>query len=73
MNSYAALENWREEDFLRRLELLKDETSTSMVLNQIAMLLETGNEEGITRTAENVRARLFDLSAFMTAKRESAW
>ena len=61
----TALEGWTEEDFISRLEILADETSTFMKLNEIAMFRENGNDEGITAIAESVRARLFDLSAFV--------
>lgn len=61
----AALEGWTEDDLLGRLEILEDETSTFMTINEIAMFRDNGNDEGIARIAESVRARLFDLSAFM--------
>jgi putative transposase len=60
-----AMEGWTEEDLLGRLEILADETSTAMALNQLALFRANGNEEGITAIAESVRARLFDLSVFV--------
>ena len=61
----AELEGWTEEDFLNRLKLLGDETSTKLLLSQVEMFRGNGNQEGIRDIAEGVRRRLFDLSAFI--------
>jgi len=61
----AELEGWTEQDFLDRLQLLGDETSTKLLLSQVEMFRGNGNQEGIRDIAEGVRRRLYDLSAFM--------
>ena len=57
--------NWKEEDFIDRLKVLKDELATRMALADVKMFRENGNAPGVTKIAERVKARLFDLSAFM--------
>ena len=61
----TALEGWTEQDFLDRLTILRDETSTKLLLAQLEMFQGNGNKEGVRDIAEGVRRRLFDLSAFM--------
>jgi len=60
-----ALEGWTEEDLIGRLELLRDDLATRMQLSDAKMYRENGHTEGVVKIAEGVRARLFDLSAFM--------
>ena len=60
-----ALEGWAEEDLIARLGVFKDEMSTRMLLGDVEMFRRNGHAGGITEIAERVRARLFDLSAFM--------
>jgi hypothetical protein len=61
----AALVGWSEEDLVKRLGTLSPETHTRRVLSDVKMWRENGNAEGVAKVAESVRARLFDLSAFM--------
>ncbi len=61
----AALEGWTDEDLIGRLGVFWDEHSTRLVLGDVEMYRQNGNAEGITEIAERVRARLFDLSAFI--------
>ena len=61
----AALEGWSEEDFVRRLGSLGSEGYARAVRKQIEMWQDNGNEEGVAKAVAGVRARLFDLSAFM--------
>jgi putative transposase len=60
-----SLAGWTEDDFLHRLELLNSERYTQIVLANVAMWKRNGNAEAVAQVAESVRARLFDLSAFM--------
>jgi len=61
----SSLAGWTEEDLLGRLELLRDDLATRMQLSDARMFRENGNAPGLARIAAGVRARLFDLSAFM--------
>ena len=61
----AALEGLSEEDVLGRLGALKGEYSTRVLLGQAKLYQENGHAEGVSEIAARVRARLFDLSAFM--------
>ena len=61
----SALAGWTEEDFIARLEVLRDDLATRMQLSDARMFRENGHREGVARIAAGVRARLFDLSAFM--------
>ncbi len=61
----SSLAGWSENDFLRRLELLNSESYTRKVLGDVAMWRRNGNHEAVAKVAASVRARLFDLSAFM--------
>jgi putative transposase len=54
-----------DEDVLGRLAVLSDETSTKLLLGELEVCRLNGNLVGVERIAERVRARLFDLSAFM--------
>ena len=60
-----ALQGWSEEKLLGQLKTLRGEYSTRLQLNQIAMFRDNGCEEAVSEIAGRVRARLFDLSAFM--------
>jgi putative transposase len=60
-----ALEEWSEEDFFSRLELLISEKYTRQVLGQVRMWQKNGNARAVTAAAKAVRDRLFDLSAFV--------
>jgi putative transposase len=57
--------DWTEDDYIERLKVLKDELSSRMQLADVAMFRENGNAAGVTKIAESVKARLFDLPAFM--------
>ena len=61
----AALAGWTEDDLIGRLAVLKDEMSTRLILGDVEMFRGNGHAQGVTEIAERVRARLFDLSAFM--------
>jgi len=64
----AALAGCSDDEILARLGTLKGEYSTRMLLGQIKLFREgTGNAHSreLTKIADRVRARLFDLSAFM--------
>jgi putative transposase len=58
-------QHWTEEDYINRLKVLKDELATRMALADVKMFRGNGNAAGVTAIAERVKARLFDLSAFM--------
>ncbi|MFV1995983.1 MAG: transposase [Verrucomicrobiales bacterium] len=60
-----ALAGWAEDDFIERLQLLSSEIHTRRVLSDVKMWRENGNAKGVADALEAVRARLFDLSAFM--------
>ena len=61
----VALGALSDEDVLARLDVFRDELSTRLLLGELEMCRENGNVAGVARIAERVRARLFDLSAFM--------
>jgi len=61
----SSLAGWSDDDFLQRLELLNSESYTRKVLADVAMWRRNGNKEAVAKVAASVRARLFDLSAFM--------
>ncbi len=61
----SALAGWTEDDLVGRLELLRDDLATRMQLSDAAMFRKNGHAEGVAKIAAGVRARLFDLSAFM--------
>ncbi len=54
-----------DEDVLQRLSVFGDERSTKFLLAELEDCRRAGNLAGVGRIAERVRARLFDLSAFM--------
>ena len=54
-----------DEDVLARLDVFRDEQSTRLLLGELEMCRKNGDVAGVARIAERVRARLFDLSAFM--------
>ena len=60
-----ALKGWSEGDFVGRLGALGSEGYVRTVRRQIEMWQGNGNREGVARAVEGIRARLFDLSAFM--------
>ena len=64
-NKETALEGWDDEAYLERLKLLKSEVYTRQVLSQIKMWKRNGNTKAVHRAAMAVKARLFDLSAFV--------
>ena len=61
----VALGALSDEDVLARLDVFRDEQSTRLLLGELEMCRKNGNMAGVARIAERVRARLFDLSAFM--------
>ena len=61
----AALEGWSEDALLGRLEVLKGEYSTKLQLAQARLFRENGHADGVAQIAAKIKARLFDLSAFM--------
>ena len=61
----VALAALDDEDVLRRLSVFADEQSTKFLLAELADCRRAGNGVGVERIAAQVRARLFDLSAFM--------
>jgi len=48
-----------------RLEVFRDEQATRMTLSDLRMWRENGHAEGVGKIIASVRARLFDLPAFM--------
>ena len=60
-----ALAQLTDDDVLARLAVFAGETSTKFLLGELEMCRRNGNVVGVGRIAERVRARLFDLSAFM--------
>ena len=64
-NKDKALEGWTDEDLLERLELLRSEKHTRLLLAQVKMWQRNGNTDGVAKVAQGVRDRLFDLSAFV--------
>jgi hypothetical protein len=61
----SALAGWKEEDFIGRLKVLREEGHTWAVLKDVEMWKKNGNRQGIAEVAASVRERLFDLSQFM--------
>ncbi len=61
----AALEGWGEDELLGRLERLNSEAYTRRLLADVEMWRSNGSGHAVAKLAESVRARLFDLSAFM--------
>jgi len=61
----TALAGWTDDELIGRLELLRDDLATRMQLADAAMFRKNGHAEGVAQIAAGVRARLFDLSAFM--------
>ena len=64
-NKEKAQEGWEDEVYLERLRLLNSEAYTRQVLAEIKMWKRNGNTKAVHRAAMAVRARLFDLSAFV--------
>ena len=64
-NKERALDGWDDGDYLERLKLLSSERYTRQVLAEIKMWRRNGNAKAVHRAAMAVRARLFDLSAFV--------
>ena len=64
-NKDKALDGWDDETCLQRLRLLNSEAYTRQVMAEIKMWKRNGNTNGVHRAAMAVRARLFDLSAFV--------
>ncbi|MFK5920786.1 MAG: transposase [Verrucomicrobiota bacterium] len=60
-----ATEGWMDEDYIKRLEVFKDERSSKLVLDEVEMFRENGATEKVKEIAGSVKARLFDLSMFM--------
>ena len=61
----VALARLSDEDVLSRLAVFRGEQSTKFVMAELETCQQTGNTAGVERIAGKVRARLFDLSAFM--------
>ena len=61
----SVLAGMGDEDVLRRLSVFADEQSTKFLLAELADCRKAGNVAGVEQIAAQVRARLFDLSAFM--------
>ncbi|NOX99259.1 MAG: chemotaxis protein CheW [Verrucomicrobia bacterium] len=61
----AAAKGWKEEDYIKRLRVLRSEWSTHQLLGELAMYRENGHSEGISEIVERVKGRMFDLSKFM--------
>ena len=59
------LEGWSEDDFVGRLGKLGSEGYVRTMRKQIEMWQGNGNKEGVAKAIDGIRARLFDLSAFM--------
>ncbi len=60
-----ALAGCSEDEVFARLDALKGEYSTKLLLGQAKLYRENGHADGVREIADRVRARLFDLSAFM--------
>ncbi|MFK5922552.1 MAG: transposase [Verrucomicrobiota bacterium] len=60
-----ATEGWKDEDYIKRLEVFKNEWSSKLVLDEVEMFRGNGADEKVSEIAESVKARLFDLSMFM--------
>ncbi len=61
----AATKGWKDEDYIKRLGVLRSEWSTHQLLGEVAMYRENGHTEGVSEIAERVKTRMFDLSKFM--------
>jgi REP element-mobilizing transposase RayT len=61
----SALAGVSDDAVLARLSALKGEYSTRMLLGQVQLYRDNGHHRGVAEIAGRVRARLFDLSAFM--------
>jgi len=61
----TALACLSEEDIIARLACFGEEHSTKLLLGEVADCRRVGNVAGLTRIAEKVSRRLFDLSMFM--------
>ena len=61
----TALAGLSEEDVIGRLSCFSEELSTKLLLGEVADCRRSGNVAGLTRIAEKVGKRLFDLSMFM--------
>ena len=61
----TALAGLSDEDVLGRLSTFSGEKSTKFALAELADCRKANNLVGIARIADRVRARLFDISAFM--------
>ena len=64
-NKDAAMKGWKDEDYIKRLRVLRSEWSTHQLLGEVAMYRENGHFDGIREIAERVKGRMFDLSMFM--------
>ncbi|MFK5922398.1 MAG: transposase [Verrucomicrobiota bacterium] len=60
-----ATAGWKDEDYIKRLEVFKSEWSSKLVLDEVEMFRGNGADEKVSEIAESVKARLFDLSMFM--------
>lgn len=61
----AAMKGWKEEDYIKRLGVLRSEWSSHQLLGEVEMYRENGYAGGISEIAERVKIRMFDLSMFM--------
>ena len=61
----SALSQLSDEEVLSRLSVLGDETATKFLLADLETCRQNTDDAGVTRIVERVKARLFDLSAFM--------
>ena len=61
----VALAALSDDEVLARLAVISGEKSTKFVLAELETCRQNGNVVGVERIAGKVRARLFDLSAFM--------
>lgn len=61
----ASLSQLTDEECFARLKFLGDEFSTRCLESQIIICRGNGDTQGLRRIADGIRARIFDLSAFM--------
>ena len=61
----AALKDLGEEGVLDRLSVFSDEFSSQLLLRELEDCRKAGDSLGVSRIAEKVSKRLFDLSLFM--------
>ncbi len=61
----GALNGWKDEDYIKRLKVLRSEWSTHQLLGEVKMYRENGHSDGISEIVERVKDRMFDLSKFM--------